>query len=226
MKTNLRSLSGALILGLALLATAAAEGDPQRGADVWRSCASCHQLQPGAHMTGPSLAGLFGRKAGSLPDFGRYSPALKSSDVVWTEETLDAWIADPQGFIPGNYMTFRGIDDPQARADLIAFLRQSAAGQSSADAAPQQPTLPDLKQAFPDQQVSRITHCGDTYRVTTAAGEEVPFWEFNLRFKTDTSDRGPAPTHPVMVPNGMGGDRASVVFADPAEISSFIERGC
>jgi cytochrome c len=68
--------------------------------------------------------------------------------------------------------------------------------------------------------------CGDTYRVTTAAGELPPFWEFNLRFKTDTTDTGPAKGRPAIMGAGMRGDRASVIFADPAEISAFIKKRC
>lgn len=74
-------------------------------------------------MTGPSLADLWQRHAGALLGFDRYSDALKSSGVVWDDATLDAWLADPQAFIPGNAMTFPGIKDARVRADLIAFLK-------------------------------------------------------------------------------------------------------
>ena len=63
--------------------------------------------------------------AGTVEGFRRYSPALKGADVVWNEATLDAWIADPQAFLPGNRMVFRGLPDAQARADLIAYLVQA-----------------------------------------------------------------------------------------------------
>src|SRR3546814_7194444 len=88
------------------------------------------------------------------------------------------------------------------------------------------PDLPDLKALGPEQQVAAIRYCGDTYRVTTAAGETLPFWEFNLRFKTDSSDKGPAEGKPALMPAGMMGDRASVIFAAPAEIRGFIQSKC
>jgi len=67
---------------LGLDAGARAEGDPARGAQVYRACAACHSLQPDRNMTGPSLAGLWHRKAGSVGSFRRYSPALKGADIV------------------------------------------------------------------------------------------------------------------------------------------------
>jgi cytochrome c len=78
----------------------AAEGNPARGQRVYDACAACHSLQPGRNLTGPSLAGLWNRKAGSLASFNRYSSALKSADIVWNDRTLDAWIADPQHVVP------------------------------------------------------------------------------------------------------------------------------
>jgi cytochrome c len=106
-------------------AMAATAGDPAEGAQVFRACAACHSLEPGQHRTGPSLADVFGRRAGTAEGFRRYSPALKEADVVWDEATLDPWIADPQAFIPGNRMVFRGLPDAKARADLIAYVAQA-----------------------------------------------------------------------------------------------------
>ena len=71
-------------------------GDPARGADLFgRACAACHSLQPGRNKTGPSLAGIVDRKAGDLPSFHRYSPALKGSGVTWDQVALDAWLTNP-----------------------------------------------------------------------------------------------------------------------------------
>jgi cytochrome c len=64
-------------------AQAADSGDPTRGAQTYQACAACHSLQADRNMTGPSLSGLWGRRAGGLSSFPRYSPALKRSDVVW-----------------------------------------------------------------------------------------------------------------------------------------------
>jgi cytochrome c len=78
-------------------------------------------------MTGPSLAGLFGRKAGALASFSRYSPAMKAAQHVWDDSTLDSWLTDPAAMIPGNRMTFPGIKDASARKDLLAFLKDRTA---------------------------------------------------------------------------------------------------
>ena len=111
-----------VILALAALAmtvpaaTAAPQkGDFARGQRVFSSCAACHSLEPNRNMTGPSLAEIWNRKAGSLSSFPRYSPALKSSGIIWNDHTLDEWLKDPQHFIPGNTMTFPGMKVPETR---------------------------------------------------------------------------------------------------------------
>jgi cytochrome c len=221
-----------LVLGWSVPAAAATGGDPEEGARVFRPCAACHTLEAGNHRTGPSLADLFGRHAGTAPGFTRYSPALEQADVVWDAATLNAWLADPQALIPGNRMTFPGIPDATARADLIAYLE--AATVHAGDTPPPGPggmmgaqEMADLRRDMgPNNRIAAIRHCGDTYTVEVENGDAHQFWEFNLRFKTDSSERGPEPAHPVLIPAGMMGDRASVIFADPAEISAFIEKRC
>lgn len=214
-------------LALAVLAAgpAVAAGDAARGAFTFRQCLACHALEPERHMTGPSLAGIWGRKAGSMEDFLRYSDALKRSGIVWSEKTLDAWLRDPAAMVPGNYMSYAGVPDTRARTDLIAYLRRVA---EEKDARPAKPRgrLPSLKDAPRTARIAAIRHCRDTYFVTNAAGDTVPYWEFNLRFKTDSTATGPAPGQPVMVGSGMQGDRAQVVFSSPAEISSFVREQC
>src|SRR6266540_3426345 len=107
---------------VALLSPALAEqDDTSRGQQDFRACAPCHSLEPNRNMSGPSLAGLWDRKAGSLPSFERYSDALKSSGIIWDDRSLDAWLADPDRMLPDNEMPFNGIKDPQHRADLLAF---------------------------------------------------------------------------------------------------------
>jgi cytochrome c len=86
--------------------------------------------------------------------------------------------------------------------------------------------VPNLKKLQPDERVQTITHCRDTYRVTTADGKTHAFWERNLRFKTDISEDGPQKGAPAIVAAGMMGDRADVIFAAPEEISSFISSQC
>ncbi|MDE5440841.1 c-type cytochrome [Bradyrhizobium sp. CSA207] len=210
-----------------------------RGQRDFRACMPCHSLEPDRNMTGPSLAGLWGRKAGSLESFERYSDALRSSGIIWDERSLDAWIMDPDRMVPGNDMPFNGIKDDRARADLLAFLKQAtkpgAQPQSSIEGrgggmmggmmggGGRDRNLKSLEAAM---QVKAITYCHDTYRVTTADGKTRAFWERNLRLKTDSGEDGPQSSAPALVPAGMMGDRADVIFAAPEEISKTIERRC
>lgn len=85
---------------------------------------------------------------------------------------------------------------------------------------------PNLRRLEPDVQVKTISYCRDTYRVTTADGKTRAFWERNLRFRTDTSKDGPEKNAPALLPAGMMGDRAAVIFSAPEEIMKFIERRC
>jgi cytochrome c len=87
-------------------------------------------------------------------------------------------------------------------------------------------TVPDLKKLDPGDSVTAIVYCRDTYRVTTGDGETHEFWERNLRFKTDSSSDGPEKGVPAILGAGMMGDRASVIFADPAEITAAIKHEC
>ena len=203
--------------------SAFAAEDAERGAKAFQACIACHSLEPGRHFTGPSLANLLGRKAGTVPGFQRYSDALQRSAVVWDEKTLDAWLGDPAGFIPGNVMTFAGIKDENARRNLIAYLK---AADSMPGARRAGPRLPNLKKAPPEGIVKAVRHCGDTYFVTTGEGKVHKIWEFNLRLKTDTSVTGPAPGNPVIVGAGMQGDRASIVFAALREIGKLVKEQC
>ncbi len=80
-----------LAIGVTVLSQyARAAGDPARGASVFQQCSACHSIVAGDHMTGPSLAKIWLKKAGTVEQFGRYSDAMKRSDVVWNEPTLDA----------------------------------------------------------------------------------------------------------------------------------------
>ena len=121
-------LAGALALGLLALAGLALRPgeDPAvaRGERVYRICAACHILDSEAEPhSAPSLAGVAGRPAAS-GSFG-YSEALLAAGaggLVWTDPALDAFIADPKGFLPGTSMGFAGLADPADRADVIAFI--------------------------------------------------------------------------------------------------------
>jgi cytochrome c len=113
----------AAIVSLPIVAAslpAQSAGDAARGAIAYESlCAGCHALD--ANHVGPAHRGVFGRKAGSAPDYD-YSSALASSTVVWSEETLDRWLTNPEKFIPGQKMLF-SVAKETDRRDLIAYLK-------------------------------------------------------------------------------------------------------
>lgn len=92
------------------------------GSAAFQSCAACHSMSPGVNGLGPSLAGIVGRKAGTLPGFN-YSRAMKASGITWDAASLDAYIANPQQKVPGNHMPFAGMSDAQQRAALVDFLK-------------------------------------------------------------------------------------------------------
>ena len=227
----------ALVTFASLSSALAEPGDASRGQQDFRACAPCHSLEPDRNMTGPSLANLWGRKAGSLPSFDRYSDALKASGIIWDDRALDGWLTDPQRMVPNNEMPFEGINDGRVRADLLAFLKDA----TKPDAAPERTAQaqmkdmggmmgggrdPNLKSLESNKRVKAITYCRDTYRVTTADEKTRAFWERNLRFITDSSQNGPEKGAPAIMPAGMMGDRASVIFATPEEINKFIEARC
>jgi cytochrome c len=99
-----------------------AAADSARGEILGFACAACHKFRAGeGTLIGPNLGGVFGRRAGAVADFG-YSPALEQSGLVWTPTSLEAWLTDPTGFVPGTTMAFSGYRSPEDRRDLIAYL--------------------------------------------------------------------------------------------------------
>ena len=115
----------ALFVTLLTAGAACADGDAARGEARFQDCAACHKLEAGANNVGPSLHGLFSRKAGEIADF-RYSPAIKRSGIAWTPETLDKFITDPQAVVPANRMPYAGMASASDRADLIAYLSKAS----------------------------------------------------------------------------------------------------
>lgn len=113
----------AIVLALLLSAPpVAVAADTARGEELYRKCVSCHTLEAnGRNRAGPRLHGLFGRMAGSVANY-RYSEALKGSGIIWTEQTLDAYLKDSEAFVPGTKM-YGGLSQDQDREDLIAYLR-------------------------------------------------------------------------------------------------------
>jgi cytochrome c len=96
--------------------------DPTRGELLGLACAACHTFQTGGKtLVGPNLHGVFGRRAATSPSF-EYSAGLRSSSLVWTPRSLDAWLADPGRFVAGTTMTFAGYRSADDRRDLIVYL--------------------------------------------------------------------------------------------------------
>ena len=110
------------VLSLFASGHALAAPDASHGEEVYQSCQDCHSLD--TNDLGPKHRGVFGRKAGSVPDYN-YSPALKNSGLKWNEESLDKWLTDPQKLVPGSKMFFH-LDAAKDRADVIEYLKERA----------------------------------------------------------------------------------------------------
>jgi nitrite reductase (NO-forming) len=131
-------------------AQVAGAGDVAAGRQVFRKCQACHSLEQGKNLLGPSLAGVIGRKAGTLPNYN-FSPSMKQADITWDAKTLDAYLADPQKLVPGNRMPFPGLKTEHDRTDVIAYLAAPAAAATAAaqpGATPAAPA-PDASAASP-----------------------------------------------------------------------------
>ena len=124
----MRLLAAFFVTLLGCTSALAADGNAERGEEVYTRCLACHTL---AHnRVGPRHCGLFGRKAGSVPNYA-YSSAMKKYGVTWNEETLDRFIENPLKTVPGTRMGYAGVKDRQERDDLIAYLKQATADPKS-----------------------------------------------------------------------------------------------
>ncbi len=90
------------------------------------ACRTCHTVREGDNRLGPSLSGVIGRKAGSLPSYNNYSESMKKADIVWDKNNLDRFIANPDQVVPGNNMKpYGGIASAEERAKIVAFLEKT-----------------------------------------------------------------------------------------------------
>lgn len=215
--------------------SAASGGDPGKGAQVYRVCVACHALEPGLHLSGPSLGNVLGRTAGSAESYRRYSSGLKEASFRWNAATLEAWLSNPAGMVPGNYMIFGGIEDKQVRADLVAFLEivgapgggEKAVADGLIPASWLRAAAPSpIRNSPPEARVTAIRHCDDSYFIATEDGRESPYWEKNIRLKIDSAETGPPPNVPVILRAGMRGDRFSVIFSSLADLKNLVDERC
>ena len=116
------------VLVVCMAGIAGAEGDRARGERLFQRCYACHSVNPAeTTLPGPNFAGVVGRRAASLDGF-EYSPALREAGrrgLVWDEATLDAYLADPEAYLPGTLMALLGLKSAADRRDLIAYLREA-----------------------------------------------------------------------------------------------------
>ncbi|EHK56741.1 c-type cytochrome [Allomesorhizobium alhagi] len=113
------------IFALALLGSIAAlPAAAQDGQTAFNnSCRTCHTMKEGDHRQGPSLAGIVGRKAGTAPGYN-FSDSMKQSGIVWDEDNLDKFIANPDQIVSGNTMKpYGGITDAEQRKTIVEFLK-------------------------------------------------------------------------------------------------------
>jgi len=116
-------------VGLVTLSSGAAlaDGDAAKGKRIFNKCKTCHSLDQKKNKIGPHLVGIIGRKAGSVENF-KYSSAMKKANIVWDEKTLNAYLEKPKKFMPGNKMTFAGLNKESQRKDVIAYIKANSGG--------------------------------------------------------------------------------------------------
>jgi cytochrome c len=115
-----------LLIGSSILAVPAMASDVAKGKKLFNRCKACHVLDKPKNKVGPHLVGIMGRASATVEGF-KYSKAMKAANVVWDEETLDAFLAKPKSFIKRTKMAFPGLKKPAQRADIIAYMKSVGA---------------------------------------------------------------------------------------------------
>ena len=117
--------AAAIVVGILATQASAQAGNAARGERVFnQQCKTCHALEEGPSITGPTLHGMFGRKAGTAAGF-EFSEAMIKSGIVWDDTTLSDYLRDPQAKVPGTKMVFNGIKQPGQLADVVAYLKEA-----------------------------------------------------------------------------------------------------
>jgi cytochrome c len=99
-------------------------GDPAKGAEIFKKCASCHTIASGgANGIGPNLFGVMGKKHGHVAGFA-YSPGMLEMTGVWDWEAMNNWLTSPKKYVNGTKMSFAGLSNPQDRADIIRYINE------------------------------------------------------------------------------------------------------
>ncbi len=125
--STLKSLAfaaAAVLFTGGLSGTAGASQDDliEAGRKVFNSCRACHDINTEKNKVGPELKTLMGRRAGALESYTRFSDAMKNSGIVWDEASLDKFLTNPRGAVPGTKMFFRGLKKEQQRKAIIAYI--------------------------------------------------------------------------------------------------------
>lgn len=120
-----KSVFAALASAMVFAAPAHAEGDAAAGAKVYNQCKACHDIEKGVNRVGPTMKGVFGRKAAAIADY-KYSEAMiakGAEGVVWDDANLTAYLTSPKTFVPKGKMAFAGLKKPDDLANVIAYLK-------------------------------------------------------------------------------------------------------
>ena len=168
-------IGAALAMAHLILSTAAMAAEVVDGAAVFRKCIACHSTEPGVTKLGPSLSGVFGRKAGTLPAF-RYSPAMVQSSITWDAGNLEKFLTHPSDLVPGTRMTFGGLSQPSDRAAIIEFLKGNSK-QAATTAPATATTAPTAKANTPAVAATTLPASSDP---SIPAGY-IPDLKFTLR---------------------------------------------
>ena len=115
-------LGACFLVSSGLISAAAHAGDAAAGKKVFKKCKACHYAAKDKNKTGPHLVNLIGREAGTVEDY-KYSKAMKSSGIVWDEDTLTAYLLAPKKYLKGTKMAFAGLRKDADIANVIAYLK-------------------------------------------------------------------------------------------------------